>query len=281
MLSLARVFGRMSIYEAGEGIEIMNVYELQAGRVATLPVPGWECFFGQHDVQFYPLAFYVWIVRGATCTGLIDTGLPLDELERRRLTEACQRVDQRCIFSDVITLNHFFEQHHLAPEEIDFVLLTQTITYHSGGLLPQFFPRAQVYISKAGLMEFLLENPGHPPRDFYFTEASWIFLRSLLIEKRLHLVNETTEVAPGLFFETTGGHHPGSAAARIITERGTVGILETAFLKRNVDETLPIGIAEDVATCREAIQRYQVQCDLVLADHDPTIFDRFPQGIIR
>ena len=260
---------------------MMDAYELQADRVATLPVPGWECFFGRHDVEFYPLAFYIWIVRGATCTGLIDTGLPLDEIERRRLAETCQSVDQQCVFTDVMTMDNFFQKHRLLPEQINFVLLTQTITYHSGGLLPQFFPHAQVYISRAGLLEFLLETPGHPPRDFYFTEASWSYLRSLLIEGRLHLVDEPTEVAPGLIFETTGGHHPGSAAVRVRTECGTVGILETAFLKNNIDEAHPIGIAENVRICREVIRRYKRECDLVLADHDPTILDRFPQGVIR
>jgi hypothetical protein len=58
------------------------------------------------------------------------------------------------------------------------------------------------------------------------------------------------------------------------------GIMETAFLKRNLDEALPIGIAENAALCREAIRRYQSDCDLVFADHDPTILERFPQGII-
>jgi glyoxylase-like metal-dependent hydrolase (beta-lactamase superfamily II) len=258
----------------------MSIYKLQAGRVATLPVPGWECFFGHHDVNFYSLAFYVWVVRGANCTGLIDTGLPLDDTDRRRLTEACQGVDPQCIFHDVVPLDSFFPIYGLSPEQIDFVLLTQTITYHSGGLLPQFFPHAHVYMSKAGVLEFLLDSPGHPPREFYFTEPSWAFLRSLLIERRLHLVNEPTEVVPGIAFETTGGHHPGSAAVRIKTERGVAGIMETAFLKRNLDEALPIGIAENAALCREAIRRYQSDCDLVFADHDPTILERFPQGII-
>lgn len=259
----------------------MDTYVLQAIRIATLPVPGWECFFGRHDMEFYPLSFYVWIARGATCTGLIDTGLPLDELERNRLAGACQGVDKRCQFSDIITLGDVLENRSLAPEEIDFVLLTQTITYHSGGLLPQFFPRAQVYISRAGLMEFLLETPGHPPRELYFTVGSWLFLRQLLVEQRVHLVDKIVEVAPGLAYETTGGHHPGSAGVRVKTSRGTVGILETAFLKRNMDEALPIGIAENAAVCREVIRRYKRECDLVLADHDPTILDLFPQGVIR
>ncbi|TAM83340.1 MAG: hypothetical protein EPN47_04310 [Acidobacteria bacterium] len=249
--------------------------------MATLPVPGWECFFGRHDVEFLNLAFYIWIVRGNGHTGLVDTGLPVDEAERRRLIEGCQIVDKRCVFANIVTLDRFFQEHRLSPQSIDFVLLTQTITYNSGGLLQQFFPRAQVYISRAGVTELLLESPGHPPRDLYFTEATWTFMRTLLIENRLHLVDETTEVVPGLTFETTGGHHPGSAGVCVETAQGRVGILETAFLKENVDLDLPVGIAEDASLCREVIRRYKRECDVVLAGHDPTISDRFLNGLIQ
>lgn len=255
-------------------------YQLQACRVATLPVPGWECFFGRNDTNIYPLAFYVWIVKGGGCLGLIDTGLPLDETERKCLIEGCQRVDPRCTFADIVTLDRLFKDRYLSPETIDFVLLTQTITYHSGGLLPNFFPRADVYLSQAGIMELLTETPGHPPRDLYFTEPSWSLLRKLLIDGRLHLIEQRVEVVPGIFFETTGGHHPGSAGVQVKTAVGTVGILETAFLKQNIDATLPIGIAENAALCRKIIQRYRQECDLLLADHDPTIIERFPDGNI-
>jgi glyoxylase-like metal-dependent hydrolase (beta-lactamase superfamily II) len=259
----------------------MSLHELQACQVAILPVPGWECFFARNDTEFRPLSFYVWIVKNEDKVGLIDTGLPLDEAERPRLQEACQGLDRRCVFTNIVTLDELYRQYHLSPNSIDFVLLTQTITYHSGGLLPQLFPRAQVYLSRAGIMEFLLRSPGHPPRDLYFTEDSWSFLHRLLIEERLHLVDDPVEVAPGLIFETTGGHHPGSAGVRVRTSQGIVGILETAFLRGNVEEAHPIGIAENVALCRQVIERYNRECDLVLAGHDPTIIERFAEGRIR
>lgn len=259
----------------------MAMYELQACRVGTLPVPGWECFFGENDTQLHPLAFYVWIVKSADAYGLIDTGLPLDKADQIQLIEGCQKVDRQSVFSEIVTLDELFLARRLAPEQIDFVLLTQIITYHSGGLLPQFFPRAQVYLPLAGIMELLLERPGHPPRDLYFSKATWSFIRDLLIEGRLHLVKGTVEVAPDLRFEATGGHHPGSAAVQAKTSCGTVGILETAFLKKNIDESKPIGIAENAAVCRNVIKRYNKECDFVLADHDPTITERFPDGIIR
>lgn len=221
----------------------METYQLQACQIATMPIPGWEIFFARHDIEFYNLSFYVWIVRGNGLTGLIDTGLPLEEPERRRLGDVVQQVDDRCVFAELVPLDKLYAQQGLKPESIDFALLTQAITYHSGGLSPELMPRAQVYISRAGMMEFLLETPGHPPRDIYFTKTGWIFLRQLLLEDRLRLVDEPTEVAPGLIYETTGGHHPGSAGVRARTALGTVGILETAFLQKNIDDVHPVGVA--------------------------------------
>ena len=259
----------------------MPNYELQACRVAVIPLPGWELFFARNDVNFYPVNFYVWIVRGNGLTGLIDTGLPIDPTERQRIIEVCQYVDDRCLFTEIVPLDQLYQRCNLKPEQIDFVLLTQTLTYHAGGLAEHLMPRAQVYVSRAGMTEFLLDNPGHPPRDLYFTAAGWNYLRKLAIEGRLHLVDDPTEVAPGLIYETTGGHHPGSAGVRVQTALGTTGILETVALQRNIDDEHPMGVAENVALCRQVIRRYKRECDVVFADHDPGILERFPDGFIR
>ena len=259
----------------------MATYELQACQIATMPIPGWEIFFGRHDVQFYPLSYYVWIVKGNGLTGLIDTGLPLEDEDRQRLHEIVRLVDERCVFGNIIPLDKLYEQQNLRPESVDFVMITQAITYHSGGLREDLMPRAHVYISKSGMLELLLGEQYHPPQDLYFTETAWRYIRKLLVEHRLHLVDDPTEVVPGVVYETTGGHHPGSAGVRVKTMLGTVGILETAFLQNNVDKVHPVGVAENVAFCRQAIRRYKRECDIVLADHDPSILRRFSGGVIR
>lgn len=241
-----------------------------------MPVPGWECFFARNDTAMYDLTFYVWLVRGDSVLGLVDAGLPATEEEMTALNKANQQVDARCVYRDVSTLDEVLEREGVRPEDIDFVAITQPITYHTGSLLPQFFPRAEVYISRAGVLELMLEKVDHPPRQFYFTRETWHFIYDLLMEDRLRLIDEPTEVAPGVWFETTGGHHPGSAAIRLPTSAGIVGILETAFLPRNVDDELPVGVAESVAECRRAIRRYKRICDTVVAIHDPENATRFP-----
>ena len=196
------------------------VYSLHAIPVAMLPAPGWEAFFGVNDQEFYDLAFYVWVVTDGASLGLIDTGLPLDAGTRARLDEANRKLDERHTFSGVRTLTQILDEYGIAGDDVDFVAITQTITYATGGLEAAVLPRAQVYLSRAGLLELLGDPPGHPASEHYFTEATWSSIRRFRIEDRLHCVDEPTVIVPGIEFETTGGHHPGSAGLRITTNGG-------------------------------------------------------------
>lgn len=244
-------------------------HTLTACPVAIHEVPTSKVFFGRDDDAVHALAFYVWIVRGPGGVGLVDAGLPPhdDDLAALRTTG---------VYRDVVPLADVLSQHGLSPEEIDWCCVTQPVTYHSGGVLPELLPRARVYLSRAGMTELLCDPPGHPPTAFYFTARSWAYLRELAIDGRLHVVDEPTEVVPGVVFETTGGHHPGSAGVRVRTADGLAGILETAFLQENVDAELPVGISEDVAQCRREIKRWKRTCDVVLADHEPSLAERYP-----
>lgn len=243
-------------------------HALTACPVAVHEVPTSKVFFGRDDDETRELTFYVWIVRGERGVGLVDAGLPPhdDDLAALRSTG---------VYRDVVPLAEALAAHGLTPADVDWCCVTQTVTYHTGGVLPELLPRAQVFIARAGLMELLCDPPGHPPTEFFFTARSWAYLRELAVEGRLRVVDEPTEVVPGVTFETTGGHHPGSAGVRVATADGLVGILETAFLQENVDAEIPVGISEDVARCRREIKRWKRTCDVVLADHEPTLAARY------
>lgn len=245
------------------------MFDIRSFRVGTLPAPRWEVLFGENDTTLVPLDFSVWLLCSAEHIGIIDTGLPLDPADRAALDRANQGVHPEAIFQEPRTLADAYAAFGITPEEVDFALVTQTVTYSTGGLNRDLLPRAEVYIARAGVLEFLDGAPGHPAPEFYFTTDAWSALRTFGIEGRLHLVDERTEVVPGVVFEATGGHHPGSAGVIVQTEIGSVGILETAFTQENLDQRRPIGIAEDVATCRRVIERYLAECDLVIPIHEP------------
>jgi len=247
----------------------LGTHTLRAELAAVLPTPGWAILFGENDSTLHPLHFYIWIVTDGETVGLIDAGLPLDEGEARALGATNRVFGDDVGFRSVRTLPAVLADAGVDPADVSFVAVTQTVTYHSGGIDADLLPNAVFYLARDGVLEFLSGAPGHPAPEFYFSAASWSGIRSLAIQNRLRLVDGSAQIAPGVRYEVTGGHHPGSAAVIIDTPDGTVGVLETAFHNRNLETGRPIGIAEDVAAARRAMASFTERCDRVVAIHDP------------
>jgi len=256
-----------------------SVWTITPHAIATLPVPGWECLFGRNDCSLHNLTFWIWVLRCGDQVALIDTGLPAGS-DLEALDQANQGVDPKCVFTPHQTLTQILEKEQIPASAVRFVLISQLVTYSTGGLAARSFPNATFYCAWQGMSELLTQSPGHPPKEFYFTADSWNSLRDLLIEGRIVFAQGSIEVAPGLLYEPTGGHHPGSAGVQVKTGAGVVGILETAFVQENVEKEIPIGIAENTAECRYVIRRYRKECALTLAGHEPSA-DQLLQSFLR
>lgn len=252
-----------------------ELYAIRAERAAVLATPGWAIMLGENDSALHDLHFYVWIVTDGVDVGLIDAGLPPAQEDAEALGATNRAFGDTTGFRSVRTLPQILEDARIDPADVSFVALTQTVTYHTGGIDAALLPNATFYLARAGVDEFLGDPPGHPAPEFYFTAASWDSLRTLAIEGRLRLVADTEEIRPGIRYEVTGGHHPGSAGLIVTTAQGRVGILETAFFASNLETGRPIGIAEDAAAARRAMASFLARCDVVAAIHDPANADRF------
>ncbi|MBO9522397.1 MAG: hypothetical protein J7518_12740 [Nocardioidaceae bacterium] len=255
-----------------------KTFTVTALLAGVLPTPRWATTFGAHDTALVDLAFYVWVVSDGRTTGLVDLGLPLDPADAALLSTS-NRAFGDDGFRDVRLLPELLREAGLEGGDVDFVAITQTVTYHTGGLDAGLLPNATVYLPYAGVRELLVDPPGHPAPELYFTDRSWTALRRLAVEGRLRLVEDAADIADGVRYEVTGGHHPGSAAVQVRTAAGLVGLLETSFLQADLDAGTPIGIAEDVAAARRAIQRYRAACDHAVAVHDPGNAERFGPSV--
>lgn len=244
-------------------------HRLRAERAAILPAPGWALVLGDNDDALHDLHFYVWIVTDGTTVGIVDAGLPLDPADAAALGATNAAFGDDAGFREVRTLPEILADRGIDPADVSFVAITQTVTYHTGGIDAELLPNATFFLARAGVLELLVDPPGHPAPEFYFTERSWRSLRELAIEGRLRLVADEEQVAPGVTFAVTGGHHPGSAAVIVTTDDGIVALLETAFVRRNLQTGSPIGIAEDAAAARRAMRRMAERADVVVAIHDP------------
>lgn len=250
-------------------------YAIRAELAAVLPAPEWAVQFGENSTRLTDLYFYVWVVSDGETVGLIDAGLPFNEAEVDALSATNQAFGDPVGFRSVRKLPEILASAGVLPEDVAFVAITQTVSYHTGGIQAELLPNAVFYIALDGVLEFLSGGPGHPAPEFYFSASSWESLRTLAIEGRLRLIEDEELIRPGIRFEVTGGHHPGSAGVIVTTKDGTVGILETAFLKRNLTSGRPIGIAEDLAAARRAMASFLARCDTVVAIHDSDNGDDF------
>ena len=105
-------------------------------QVARLPIARSKVFFGVTDVTPIDIGLHVWLIRTPHSTILVDTGLPIDATEQQRLISANAVRDPGEVFCDLVDLADALADWGTTPDEIDAVLLTQAVTYHTGGLKP-------------------------------------------------------------------------------------------------------------------------------------------------
>src|SRR2546426_6163353 len=105
-------------------------YSLRAYPLAQQLLPGWACLFTVNDTNLHRIVFYTWIARAEGRTILIDAGPPPDEKEFHVLATACQRVGPECVFTRLNSLAGVLSESGVRPESIDYLLITQPITYH-------------------------------------------------------------------------------------------------------------------------------------------------------
>jgi glyoxylase-like metal-dependent hydrolase (beta-lactamase superfamily II) len=95
------------------------------------------------------------------------------------------------------------------------------------------------------------------------------------------LAADDAEILPGIRTMWLGGHTPCSQAVLVQTEIGRVALTgDTVSLLANFERGVPVGVAVDYQQCRDAMNRLRQAADVVVPSHDPSVFTRFPNGVI-
>ena len=105
-------------------------------------------------------------------------------------------------------ISELLKKHKLKPENIKYVILTHLHFDHCGGIAAPgleelCFPQARYVIQTAEWME--ATNPNLRLKDSYPVKE----LKLLAAKERLHLVQGSAEIIPGVKVEKTGGHSKG------------------------------------------------------------------------
>jgi N-acyl homoserine lactone hydrolase len=254
-------------------------YSLRAFKIgeslAAVPIllymSGWDQLeWGPH---------FIWLAQGGGRNVLIHTGLPQDPEDMEILNTACRvahpenwfrpertRAPQDCLASVGLT-----------PKDIDAILIISMGSYATGNI--EVFPDADVYMSRVGWLDYMAPaRPGAFQREVIFTDATLSYLVTKGW-KHVHLVHDE-EVLPGIKMFWVGCHHRGSMAVSIQTEKGRVVISDSIFMYENWEQSIPIGVLENMFEGLDALERIRKEADIVIPKHDNRVLERFPGGVI-
>jgi glyoxylase-like metal-dependent hydrolase (beta-lactamase superfamily II) len=217
-----------------------------------------------HDVPM-PLAYYVWVIRDAERTILVDTGFNQDMAVKRHRTllrtprEALASigVDSATLADVVIT--HLHNDHAGTWDDYDaarFHLQDDEMAFATGRHMAcEAFARAYEPDHVCGLVERVYAN-------------------------RVVFHDGDAEIAPGVTLHRLGGHTKGLQVVRVQTRRGPVVLASDAshfYEHFQAARVFPL-----VFHVGDAMQGYRRLRELAASDqhiipgHDPLVMERYP-----
>jgi len=241
-------------------------------------VPGPEVYWMKDFGKWAMLCFYSFLVDTNDGYLLVNTGLPNDLTLRNNFLREWAGTD-RCKFSvaDDERIEKTLGRNGVAPVDVVHIIITPIQDYTVGSL--DLFKGAKIYFSRRGwhsevanttTKSFLNRDVYFPPKiRHYVFEEAW---------DRVRLV-EDQQIVDGVSVWWTGAHHRSSMSVMLKTRDGTIAITDSAFTFRNLDENIPIGIAENIFECYDAYDFLKKSSKIVIPAYDPENMRRFEKFV--
>jgi glyoxylase-like metal-dependent hydrolase (beta-lactamase superfamily II) len=247
-----------------------NAYEVLAIRYASRPTAKSELYlnfhlYGEPD-DVIGLDYFIWVVRNAQRTILVDTGFAPGAGRQR---------SRPAVLAPVAALAGL----GIGPAAITQVVVTHGHYDHIGNL--HAFPAAEIIMARREY-EFWTGPLGSRGQFAWTTEPGDITeLRRIHGEGRLTLFEASYAPAPGIELLDVGGHTPGQAVAVVATPGGGVVIASDAVhYYEELERDRPSAVVADL---RQMYRAYDQLRELasqagteIVAGHDPAVFTRFP-----
>jgi glyoxylase-like metal-dependent hydrolase (beta-lactamase superfamily II) len=209
--------------------------------------------------------YFTWVAVSGSTICAIDTGFKRDTGEARgreyvappRETLARLGIDTRMVPHLVLTHLHWD---------------------HSGNV--DDFPAAEIVLQEAEMAFWSGRWAGRGQFRHLHTPGDLAELIHANADGRIRWVDGDAEVVPGITVHRVGGHSPGMQVVRVLTEAGAVVIgSDASHFFANIESDRPFRILHDVPGMYASFDRINELAsapELVVAGHDPLIFERFP-----
>jgi len=241
-------------------------YEVAAVRYATRGGQRRDHFLGgdPHESPM-PMDYYVWFIRGAGRTIVVDTGFD----------EAMARQRKREFLGDPVEL---LARCGVDPAQVSDVVVTHLHYDHAGNL--GRFPAARFHLQDREMAYATGRFMCHHKLRHGFEAKDVTEMVHLLYRDRVQFHDGDGQLAPGITLHRLGGHTDGLQCVRVHTARGWVVLAsDTAHFYENFVRRRPFSTAFHVGDMFEAFGRLSALAtsdDHVVPGHDPLVMARYP-----
>ena len=244
----------------------MPVYEVFALRYATVERRRPENFMvhDPHDGPM-PMDYFVWVIRGADRTWLVDTGF------NRHAAEVRKRTFLRCPIASLIHLG-------LQPDDVTDVIVTHLHYDHAGNV--NLLPQARIHLQEQELQYATGRYMTHPLLRHAYSVDDVVEIIRGVYNDRISFYSGDQEIAPGVQLVLVGGHTAGLQAVRVHTARGWVVLASDAsHYYENMQHESPFPIVFHVGQMLDGYRRLLSLADSddhLIPGHDPLVRQRYP-----
>lgn len=225
-----------------------------------------ESFINPDDhLSPHPMDYYVWVVRNAHRTIVVDTGFDQAEADKRNRT---------ILRSPASALTGI----GIDAAKIDDVVITH-LHYDHAGLLSAF-PKARFHLQAAEMVFATGPCMCQPYLKAPFTADHVCDMVRNVYSGRVVFYDGDAEVAPGITAHKIGGHSRGLQALRVMTAVGPVVLAsDAAHFYETFELEKPFVIVadmEDMLKGYGTLKRLAGDARRVIPGHDPLVLKRYP-----
>ncbi len=247
---------------------IKNKYELYVIKTGEAEVPAPEVYWMEGWDKWEKLSFHSLLLKSENFNFIINTGLPDNLSERNKAM--IDFAGERAIFKSCDILKEL-KNFNVEPSEINGISFTPIQDYTTGNI--KKFNNAKIFINRYGWIEDVIapSNKKHLSRNLFIPEDE---LNYIIFRARDKVVlfdaNPEFKIVPGIKATWVGCHHRSSLAFSINTKKGNVIFTDCSFKKKNFENNIPIGIAENTLECLDAYSKLKNSGE-ILSAYDPDI----------
>jgi glyoxylase-like metal-dependent hydrolase (beta-lactamase superfamily II) len=211
-----------------------------------------------------PMDYFVWLVRGASGSWLVDTGFNQEAADARGRTLLHSPAQAIALLGE-------------DAASTGNVILTHMHYDHAGNV--DLFPAATFHLQDREMQYATGRYMAHRCMHKAYNVFDILRMVQNVYGGRVRFHDGDAELAPGLSVHRLGGHTMGLQCVRVHTARGWVVLASDAsHYYRNMEENRPFPIVYHVGEMVEAWGRLQQLADSpehVIPGHDPQVLARY------